>query len=249
MDNKRPSASGRLVRVGLAVGILAGGLFIADAVLTTNPASAAAEIDLLPVGETPVSDLVDTVLSVAPVVAPVVASVSSVVDPLVSTVDATLAPLAPVTAPVLIPVRDITQPVVDAVVAPILGGVADALTPVVAPVVEGLVPVIETVVESAPVVASITASSGILVGESRPAISFALLGALAVGAASLVPTAPLAPAGRTPVSPGGVSPGGTTFLSDIFSWMPAVHGALAPASGAPPRPHASPVFASDITPD
>lgn len=246
MDSHRPSVSGRLVRAVLAAGILAGGWLLADAVLTTHPASAAAEIDLLPVGEAPVSDLVDTVVAAAPVVAPVLAIVSPVTDPVVSTVDAALAPVA---TPILTPVRDVAQPIVDTVVTPVLDGAVAVLTPVVSPVVDALVPVVQTAVSSVAGVASMTASTGLLGGGSSPVVSMALLGALAVGAASIVSAVPLAPTGRTPVAPDGTAFTATSFLSDIFSWIPTVHGALAPASGAPPRPHASPVFASDTTPD
>jgi len=249
MDSDRPILSGRLIRALAAAGILVGGFLIADAVLTDQPASAAAEIDLLPIGESPVSDLVDTVISVAPVAAPLIESASPILDPVASAVDATLAPLAPVTTPILTPVRDATQPIVDTVVTPILDGATTVLTPVVTPVVEVIVPVAQIVAEGATAVAWMTASSGILSGATGPAVSIALLGALVVGAASVVPIAPVAPAGRAPGGPEGASATATSLLSEVFWWIPAAHGALAPASGAPARPHASPVFASDTTPD
>lgn len=256
MESATTSTSGRLIRALVAGGILAGGWFIADLVAMPEPAAAAATIDLVPLGEAPVSDLLDTVISISPVVAPVAEAASPILDPITTTADAVLAPLAPVTTPILEPVRDVTQPVFDTVVAPVLDGTLAVLAPVVTPVVDGLVPIVNAGVAVTPVlVATMRANDTILFGanglsgESSPAVSIALLGALAAGAVSLAPNGPLNHGGRSPLAPESVSPSGASFLGEILGWMPALHGSPVPAMAVAAHPHASPVFESDTTPD
>ena len=257
MDSTHSSVSGRLVRGLIAGGILAGGWFVVEMVVTVSPAAA---IDILPGAETPVADLLDTAPDLAPALAPVLTATSPITTPVVGTTDAVLAPLAPVTTPILSPVREATQPVVDTVVSPVLEGTIDVLAPVIAPVVDGLVPIVETVATTVPTaaefgvvavearIAQITSSAAVLAADTSPAVSIALLGALAVGAASMVPGGPLAPAHRSP-APDGASGSGFTFLGEILAWIQARHGSAVPAVSAARLPHASPVFASDTTPD
>jgi len=265
MDMAIPSGRSRLLRAVIAGGVLAGGWFIADLALSTQPAAAASQIDLIPGAETPIADLLDTVASIAPVVDPVVSTLDPVIDPVVSTVDATVAPLAPVTSPILEPIREVTQPVVDTVVSPVLDGAVDVLTPVLEPVlnpiddvVRGVVPAVDAVVDdvvgSVPATATVLAATitqrgGILSGDGSPAVSIAFLGALVAGAASVAPFSPLGNGGRSPLAPDGGSSPSVSFLGEVLAWMPAANGSPVPASGALQHPHASPVFASDITPD
>lgn len=262
MDVAQSHASSRLVRALVAGGLLAAAWFVTDSVLSAQPVAAADRLEIVPSADSPVADLLDTVSAALPVVAPVIAPVTTAVHPVVDVVDAAVAPISPITAPILSPVREATQPVVDTVVSPVLEGTIDVLAPVIAPVVVGVTPIVETVAATVPttldvvpglldtsVVSSRMLIGAALSGDGGAAMQVALLGALVIGAASAVPGGLLYPIGRSPLVPDSGSSFAPGFVAEILAWRLAPIGSSGPPSGALVRPHASPVFASDTTPD
>lgn len=256
MDVAQSHTSGRLVRALIAGGLLAAAWFVTDSVLSAEPVAAAGSVEIIPGGETPIGDLLDTMTTVVTVATPIIAPVTSALEPVAATVDAAVAPLAPVTSPVLAPGREATQPVVDTVVSPLLEGTIDVLAPVIAPVVVVVAPVVETpIVETAAAavptaVVAMSTSGGMLLGDSGSAVSVALLGAMVVGGLSALPGGPLSPAGRSPLSPDSTSSfSAPSLLADAFAGLSASFASSGPPNGALRHPHASPVFASDTTPD
>ena len=245
MHSAEVGTSKRMLRVLLAGGALALAWTAFDLATHSEPAAAAASIDLL--GEDSlVSDILTPVTEeiVTPVVEHVVVPV---VDPVVTPV------VTPVLTPTVAAVAVVTAPVVE-VIQPVI----EPISTIVAPVIEPVLPVVETitvidvVADLAPTLAevqSITPNGTILATGGLVIVGVVLAASLA----PLLPApinggpfnAPLAPAAPT----GSNSSSSVALYGELTSGVPAGIGASGTHGARVDDLPSSMTFDSDTTPD